>query len=151
VRVFLQRQVTIVLKGHQLMRKFPIGEGNVRSLPPSASPPSMLRSQQQQQQQHLGHGLSTLDYEGEVHPNPDLMAGQFGMSRLQIRVRQFVAIIWRRTDLLCGAGLCHDESCPSKSTYIAAQLSSTFTSYPPRHRPLHGQCRSLNSHVGHVT
>jgi hypothetical protein len=84
VRVFLQRQVTIVLKGHQLMRKFPIGEGALRSLPPSASPPFMLRSQQ-----HLGHGLSTLDYEGEVHPNPDLTAGQFGMSRLQIRVRYF--------------------------------------------------------------
>jgi hypothetical protein len=84
VRVFLERQVTIVLKGHQLMRKFTIGEGNLRSLPPSASPPSMLHSQ------NLGHGLSTLDYEGEVHPNPDLTVGQFGISRLQ--VRDFIAI-----------------------------------------------------------
>jgi hypothetical protein len=82
VRVYLQRQVTIVLRGNQLSRKFSVGEGNLRSLPPSAAPPSILRSQP------LGHGLSTLDYEGEVNPNPDITTGQFGMSRLQVRVRQ---------------------------------------------------------------
>jgi hypothetical protein len=84
VRVYLQRQATIVLRGNQLSRKFSIGEGNLRSLPPSASPPSMLRSQP------LGHGLSTLDYEGEVHPNSDITVGQFGMSRLQVRVRRLI-------------------------------------------------------------
>jgi hypothetical protein len=41
----------------------------------------MLRSQP------LEYGLSTLDYEGEVRPNPDTTVGQFGMSRLQVRVR----------------------------------------------------------------
>jgi hypothetical protein len=84
VRVYLQRQVIVVLKGNQSTRKFSIGEGILRSLPPSASPPPpMLRSQP------LEHGLSTLDYEGEVCPNPDTTVGQFGMSRLQVRVRRF--------------------------------------------------------------
>lgn len=85
VRVFLQRQVTIALKGNQSTRKFSIGEGTLRSLPPSASlPPPMLRSQPWE------HGLSTLDYEGEVCSNPDITVGQFGMSRLQVRVRRFI-------------------------------------------------------------
>ena len=85
VRVYLQRQVTIVIKGNQSTRKFSIGEGVLRSLPPSASlPPPMLRSQP------LEHGLSTLDYEGEVHPNPDTAVGQFSMSRLQVRVRRSI-------------------------------------------------------------
>ncbi|KAF8500873.1 hypothetical protein F5888DRAFT_1677101 [Russula emetica] len=79
VRVYIQRQVSIVLKGNQSTRKFSIGEGNLRSLPPSASPPPILRSQP------LEPGLSTLDYEGEVCPNPDTTVGQFGMSRLQVR------------------------------------------------------------------
>jgi hypothetical protein len=83
VRVYLQRQVTIVLKGHQFSRKFTIGEGTLRSLPPSASPPSILHPQS------LGDGLSTLDYEGEVRPNLGITVGQFGMSRLQVRVRRF--------------------------------------------------------------
>jgi hypothetical protein len=84
VRVYLQRQVTVVLKGNQSTRKFSIGEGIVRSLPPSASrPPPMLRSQP------VEHGLSTLDYEGEVCPNPDTTVGQFSMSKLQVRVRRF--------------------------------------------------------------
>ena len=83
MRVYLQRQVTIVLKGHQFSRKFIIGEGTLRSLPPSASPPSILHPQP------LGDGLSTLDYEGEVRPNLGITVGQFGMSRLQVRVRRF--------------------------------------------------------------
>jgi hypothetical protein len=101
VRVFLQRQVTLVVKGHPHARKFAIGEGALRSLPPSAPPPSVLRAQL------LGDGLSTLDYEGEVHPNPGITVGQFGMSRLQVRVRgdrsrYFWAFwadmcVWRRT------------------------------------------------------
>jgi hypothetical protein len=86
VRVYLQRQVTIVLKGQQLTRQFSIGEGNLRSLPPSALPPSMLRSQP------LGHGFSTLDYEGEVRANPDITVGHFGMSKLQIRVRRSLTL-----------------------------------------------------------
>jgi hypothetical protein len=86
VRVYLQRQVTVVLKGNQSTRKFSIGEAIVRSLPPSASPPPpMLRSQP------LEHGLSTLDYEGEVCPNPDTTVGQFSMSRLQ--VRDFITMV----------------------------------------------------------
>ncbi len=83
VRVYLQRQVTVVLKGNQSTRRFSIGEGELRCLPPSVLLPSILRSQP------LEHGLSTLDYEGEVHANPDVTVGQFGMSRLQVRVRQF--------------------------------------------------------------
>ena len=90
VRVYLQRQVTIFLKGNQLTRKFSTGEGNLRPLPPRASPPSILRSQP------LEHGLSTLDYEGEVRPNPNTAVGQFGMSRLQVRVWRFILIDWRR-------------------------------------------------------
>ncbi|KAN0123524.1 hypothetical protein V8E52_002856 [Russula decolorans] len=85
VRVYLQRQVTIAIKGNQSTRKFSIGEGDLRSLPPSATPPPILRSQP------LGHGLSTLDYEGEVRPNSDITVGQFGMSRLQ--VRDFVTMV----------------------------------------------------------
>jgi hypothetical protein len=84
VRVYLQRQVTIVLKDNQSTRRFSIGEGDLRSLPPSASPPPILRSQP------LKHGSSTLDYEGEVRPNPDTTVGQFGMSRLQVRVRRSI-------------------------------------------------------------
>jgi len=84
VRVYLQRQVTVVLKGKQSTRKRAIGEGNLRSLPPSVSPPSTLRSQP------FKPGVSTLDYEGEVHANPDVTTGQFGMSRLQVRVRRFI-------------------------------------------------------------
>lgn len=79
VRVYLQRQVTIVIKGNQSTRRFSIGEGDLRSLPPSAPPPPILRSRS------LEHGLSTLDYEGEVRPNPETTVGQFGMSRLQVR------------------------------------------------------------------
>jgi hypothetical protein len=94
VRVYLQRQVTVVLKGNQSTRKRSIGEGNLRSLPPSVSPPSILRSQP------LEPGLSTLDYEGEMHANPDITVGQFGMSRLQVRVRRFIPCFglldWRR-------------------------------------------------------
>jgi hypothetical protein len=81
VRVYLLRQVTVVLRGHLSTRKFSIGEGALRSLPPGASPPCLLRSEP------LGDGLSTLDYEGEVHPNSDVTVGQFGMSQLQVRVR----------------------------------------------------------------
>lgn len=87
IRVYLQRQVTIVIKGNQSTRKFSIGEGNLRPLPPSASPPPILRSQP------LENGLSTLDYEGEVCPNPDATVGQFGMSRLQVRVRRSIPCI----------------------------------------------------------
>jgi hypothetical protein len=87
VRVYLQRQVTVVLKGNQSTRKFSIGEAIVRSLPPSASPPPMLRSQP------VEHGLSTLDYEGEVCPNPDTTVGQFSMSRLQVRVRRTPCVL----------------------------------------------------------
>ena len=89
VRVYLQRHVIIVIKGQQLTRRFPIGEGKVRSLPPSASPPSMLRSQP------LSHGLSSLDYEGEVRANPDITVGQFTMSKLQVRVRQSPTLYYR--------------------------------------------------------
>lgn len=81
VRVYLQRQVTVVIKGNQSTRKFSIGEGILRPIPPSASPPP--------RSPHWEHGLSTLDYEGEVCPNPDTTVGQFGMSRLQVRVRPF--------------------------------------------------------------
>ena len=81
VRVYLLRQIVMAVRGQLSMRQFSIGEGNLRCLPPGASLPSMLRSEP------LGDGMSTLDYEGEVHPNPDITVGQFGMSRLQIRVR----------------------------------------------------------------
>ncbi|KAI0304315.1 hypothetical protein B0F90DRAFT_1809172 [Multifurca ochricompacta] len=66
VRVYLTRQVTVVLRGHRSTRKFAIGEGTIRSLPPSVSAP-------------------TLDYEGEVHASSDVTVGQFGISRLQVR------------------------------------------------------------------
>jgi hypothetical protein len=93
VHVFLQRQVTVVVKSNQYTRKFSIGEGYLRSLPPSAPPPSILRSQP------LGDGFSTLDFEGEVHPNPGITVGQFGMSRLQVRVRgdpyPNLVLLWR--------------------------------------------------------
>ncbi|KAI9508746.1 hypothetical protein F5148DRAFT_842205 [Russula earlei] len=78
VRVHLLRQIIIVLNGQLSIRKFSIGEGNLRSLPPGASP-SMLRSRS------LDSGLSTLDYEGEVRANSDITAGQFGISQLQVR------------------------------------------------------------------
>ena len=97
VRVYLQRHVTIVIRGQQLTRQFPIGEGNLCSLPPGASPPSMLRSQP------LGHGLSTLDYEGEVRANLDITVGQFIMSKLQVRVRP----------LLCTIDWCHADTISS--------------------------------------
>lgn len=79
VRVYLLRQVIIVVKGRLCTRQFSIGEGNVRSLPPGASLPPLLRSQS------LDCGLGTLDYEGEVHPNSDIKVGQFSLSRLQVR------------------------------------------------------------------
>ncbi|KAI0248603.1 hypothetical protein BJV78DRAFT_1131125 [Lactifluus subvellereus] len=79
VRVYLLRQVTFILRGQLATRKFSIGEGTLRALPPGASLPSLLRSQP------LGDGISTLDYEGEVHPNSNITVGQFGMSRLQVR------------------------------------------------------------------
>ena len=81
MRVHLLRQVTFVLKGLLSTRQFSIGEGNLRSLPPGASPPSLLRSQS------LVPESSTLDYEGQVQPNADITAGQFALSRLQVRVR----------------------------------------------------------------
>jgi len=81
VRVYLLRQVIIAVKGRLCTRQFSIGEGNVRSLPPGASLPPLLRSQS------LDCGLGTLDYEGEVHPNSDIKVGQFSLSRLQVRVR----------------------------------------------------------------
>jgi len=80
VRVYLLRQVIMAVKGQMATRQFSIGEGHLRSLPPGASLPPPLRSQLSDD------GLSTLDYEGEVHPNSDVMVGQFGMIRLQIRV-----------------------------------------------------------------
>ncbi|KAH9969730.1 hypothetical protein BC827DRAFT_1257562 [Russula dissimulans] len=78
VRVYLLRQVIIVLKGQLSIRKFSIGEGKLRCLSPSDSP-SLLQAQS------LDDGLSTIDYEGEVQPNSDVTSGQFGMSRLQVR------------------------------------------------------------------
>ena len=115
MRVYLQRQVTIFLKGNQLTRKFSIGEGNLRPLPPSTPPPSILRSQP------LEHGLSTLDYEGEVRPNPNTAVGQFGMSRLQVRVWQFISRLAACADmnfLFGGAGLYNDVSLSAKFIYI---------------------------------
>jgi hypothetical protein len=82
VRVYLLRQVTVVLKGHFSTHNFTIGEGTLRSLPPGASSPSSsLRSET------LTNGHSTLDYEGEVHPNSNITVGQFCTSQLQVRVR----------------------------------------------------------------
>jgi len=78
VRVYLLRQVIIVLRGQLSIRKFSIGEAKLRYISPSESP-SLLRAQS------LDDGLSTLDYEGEVQPNWDVTSGQFGMSRLQVR------------------------------------------------------------------
>jgi hypothetical protein len=83
VRVYLLRQIIMAVRGQLSIRQFSIGEGNVRSLPPGASLPSMSRSESEP----LGDGMSTLDYEGEVQPDPDITVGQFGMSRLQVRVR----------------------------------------------------------------
>jgi len=80
VRVYLLRQIVMAVRGQLSMRQFSIGEGNLRSLPPGASLPSTLRSEQP-----LGDGMGTLDYEGEVQPNPDITVGQFGMSRMQVR------------------------------------------------------------------
>jgi len=80
VRVYLLRQVIIVLRGQLSIRKYSIGEGKLRFIPPGDSP-SLLQAQS------LDDGLSTLDYEGEVQPNWDITSGQFGMSRLQVRVR----------------------------------------------------------------
>jgi hypothetical protein len=87
VRVYLLRQVIIAVKGQLATRQFSIGEGHLRSLPPGASLPPPLRSQPSDD------GLSTLDYEGEVHPNSDVTVGQFGMTRLQIRVRLIVRCV----------------------------------------------------------
>ena len=81
VRVYLLRQIVMAVRGQLSMRQFSIGEGSLRSLPPGASLPSMLRSEP------LGDGMGTLDYEGEVQPSPDITVGQFGMSRIQVRVR----------------------------------------------------------------
>lgn len=79
VRVYLMRQVTVILKGIHSIRKSTIGEGTLRSLPPGAPMAPLLRSQS------LGVGLSTLDYEGEVRANSDVTVGQFVMNRLQVR------------------------------------------------------------------
>ncbi|KAI9465384.1 hypothetical protein BJY52DRAFT_1243651 [Lactarius psammicola] len=80
VRVYLMRQVTVVLKGQHSIRKCTIGEGTLRSLPPGAPmAPPLLRSQP------LDAGLSTLDYEGEVRANSDVTVGQFVLSRVQVR------------------------------------------------------------------
>ena len=81
MRVYLLRQVSFILKGQLSTRKFAIGEGALRALPPGAPLPSLLRSQS------LGDGLSTLDYEGEVRPNSDITVGTFVTSRLHVRVR----------------------------------------------------------------
>ncbi|KAH9042012.1 hypothetical protein EDB85DRAFT_1857378 [Lactarius pseudohatsudake] len=78
VRVYLMRQVSVVLKGVHSMRKTPIGEGTLRSLPPGAPMP-LLRSQP------LDAGLSTLDYEGEVRADSGVTVGQFVLNRVQIR------------------------------------------------------------------
>ncbi|KAH9065307.1 hypothetical protein EDB87DRAFT_1672662 [Lactarius vividus] len=78
VRVYLMRQVSVVLKGVHSMRKSTIGEGTLRSLPPGAPMP-LLRSQP------LDAGLSTLDYEGEVRADADVTVGQFVLSRMQVR------------------------------------------------------------------
>jgi hypothetical protein len=84
VRVYLMRQVTVVLKGIHSIRKSTIGEGTLRSLPPGAPMAPLLRSQS------LAVGLSTLDYEGEVRANSDVTVGQFILNRLQVRVRQLL-------------------------------------------------------------
>jgi len=77
VRVYLMRQVTVIPKGIPSIRKFAIGEGTLRSLPPGAPMAPPLRSQPV--------GLSTLDYEGEVRADSDVTVGQFGLSRVQVR------------------------------------------------------------------
>jgi hypothetical protein len=79
VRVYLMRQIAVVLKGIPSIRKFAIGEGTLRSLPPGAPMAPLLRSQP------LDAGLSTLDYEGEVRANSDVTVGQFVLSRVQVR------------------------------------------------------------------
>ncbi|KAF8271979.1 hypothetical protein EI94DRAFT_1770120 [Lactarius quietus] len=79
VRVYLMRQVTVILKGIHSIRKSTIGEGTLRSLPPGAPMAPLLRSQP------LDVGLSTLDYEGEVRADSDITVGQFALSRLQVR------------------------------------------------------------------
>lgn len=84
VRVYLMRQVTVVLKGLHSIRKSTIGEGTLRSLPPGAPMAPLLRSQP------LDVGLSTLDYEGEVRANSDVTVGHFALSRVQ--VRDFMAV-----------------------------------------------------------
>ena len=76
------RQVAVVLKGIPSVRKFAIGEGTLRSLPPGAPMAPLLRSQPP-----LDVGLGTLDYEGEVRANSDVTVGQFVLSRVQVRVR----------------------------------------------------------------
>lgn len=88
VRVYLLRQIIMAVRGQLSIRQFSIGEGILRSLPPGALLPSTLHSEP------LGDGMSTLDYEGEVQPNPDITVGQFGMSRLQVRVRQSLALCY---------------------------------------------------------
>jgi hypothetical protein len=136
VRVYLMRQVTVVLKGIPSIRKFAIGEGTLRSLPPGAPMAPLLRSQP------LDVGLSTLDYEGEVRANSDVTVGQFVMSRIQVRVRLMLLI----ESLLSHAAGLHDGlPCTTEPIRDTAKFLSALSPYPSRHRHFYGLCRPRRS------
>ena len=132
------RQVTTILKGIQSMRRFTIGEGTLRSLPPGAPMVPLLRSQPP------GEGLSTLDYEGEVRANSDVTVGQFILNRVQVRVRLILAR-GLSINISHVAGFHDGLPCTTEPVYVTVKSPSTLASYPPCHGLFYGNHRLRES------